>query len=78
MQSHHDPKEFVSHAPGYWSNKGISDSDWNDWTWQLRNRVTSLAQLEDCLGEIVADEGAIDRRRHAVGKQRTEDRHMRQ
>ncbi len=37
-------KEFVSHAPGYWSE--IAPELWNDWKWQLKNRVTSLAQLE--------------------------------
>src|SRR5262250_754186 len=38
-----DGKEFVSHAPGRWS--GIDPKLWNDWKWQLKNRVTSLAQL---------------------------------
>jgi lysine 2,3-aminomutase len=39
-----DGKEFVSHAPGYFT--GIAPELWNDWKWQLQNRVTSLAQLE--------------------------------
>ena len=39
-----DGKEFVSHAPGYWP--GVAPELWNDWKWQLKNRVTSLAQLE--------------------------------
>src|SRR5256712_8860921 len=39
-----DGKEFVSHAPGYWSD--VAPQLWNDWKWQLKNRVTSLAQLE--------------------------------
>src|SRR6267143_902109 len=39
-----DGKEFVSHAPGYWPE--ASQELWNDWKWQLKNRVTSLAQLE--------------------------------
>src|SRR5207245_10425369 len=40
-------KEFVSHAPGYWSSDGGTAPElWNDWKWQLKNRVTSLAQLE--------------------------------
>ncbi len=42
-----DGKEFVSHAPGYWS--GITPELWNDWKWQLKNRVTTLAQLEQHL-----------------------------
>ena len=37
-------KEFLSHAPGYWPD--VSPELWNDWKWQLKNRVTSLAQLE--------------------------------
>src|SRR6266704_6256574 len=37
-------KEFVSHAPGYWPD--AAPELWNDWKWQLKNRVTSLAQLE--------------------------------
>ena len=45
-----DGKEFVSHAPGYWSNDGgIVPELWNDWKWQLKNRITSLAQLEQHL-----------------------------
>jgi hypothetical protein len=39
-----DGKEFISHAPGYWPE--TSPELWNDWKWQLKNRVTSLAQLE--------------------------------
>jgi lysine 2,3-aminomutase len=49
MQSDHDPKGFSSPAPGFWKDQKVSDKDWNDWTWQLRNRVTSLAQLESCI-----------------------------
>src|SRR5205807_2428110 len=45
-----DGKEFLSHAPGYWSRDGgIPAKLWNDWKWQLKNRVTSLAQLEQQL-----------------------------
>ena len=38
------PKNFVSHAPGYW--KGAGASDWNSHIWQLKNRVDSLPELE--------------------------------
>ena len=45
-----DGKEFVSHAPGYWSRDGgVAPELWNDWKWQLKNRVTSLEQLESRL-----------------------------
>src|SRR5436309_13499246 len=39
-----DGKEFVSHAPGYWSD--ATPELWNNWKWQLKNRVTTLGQLE--------------------------------
>jgi lysine 2,3-aminomutase len=37
-------KAFRSHALGYWPN--VLPEQWNDWKWQLKNRVTNLAQLE--------------------------------
>ncbi len=42
-------KEFRSHAPGYWSEKNIAHADWNNAAWQLRNRITTLKQLEEHL-----------------------------
>jgi lysine 2,3-aminomutase len=38
------PKAFRSHAPGFW--EGQDFTDWGSHTWQLKNRITSLAQLE--------------------------------
>ncbi len=40
----HPDYPFTSSAPGYWPN--ASPAEWNDHLWQLRNRVTTLAQLE--------------------------------
>lgn len=40
-------KAFRSHAPGHWPD--VSPEQWNDWHWQLRNRVTTLEQLEQKL-----------------------------
>ncbi len=40
-------KSFISHAPGYWPD--VDPAQWNDWKWQLKNRVTTLAQLEQHL-----------------------------
>src|SRR5438067_13654968 len=40
-------KSFVSHAPGHWPD--VAPEKWNDWKWQLKNRVTNLAQLEEKL-----------------------------
>ncbi|MBL9159125.1 MAG: KamA family radical SAM protein [Verrucomicrobiales bacterium] len=42
-------KTFRSHAPGYWADLGVSPEDWNSATWQLKNRITSLKQLEEHL-----------------------------
>lgn len=39
-------KTFSSGAPGYWEEENVSVEDWNSYRWQLRNRVTSLSQLE--------------------------------
>src|SRR5271154_4599541 len=35
---------FPSAGRGIWSH--VPDADWNDWRWQLRNRITSLEALE--------------------------------
>src|SRR3979490_2806960 len=37
-------KRFLSFAPGFWPD--IAPELWNDWKWQLKNRVTNLEQLE--------------------------------
>ena len=42
-------KIFRSHAPGYWKDKGVSAEDWNSAQWQLKHRITTLAQLEEHL-----------------------------
>ncbi len=47
-------KEFRSHAPGYWKDKHVAESDWRSATWQLKNRITTLAQLEEHL--VLSDE----------------------
>ena len=41
---HKNVKAFASHAPGYWPE--ANPAQWSDWKWQLKNRITSLAQLE--------------------------------
>jgi lysine 2,3-aminomutase len=38
---------FISHAPGYWPAAAMEN--WDDHRWQLRNRVDSLADLEQRL-----------------------------
>ena len=37
---------FTSSAPGYWANEDIPHEDWNSAKWQLKNRVSSLADIE--------------------------------
>ena len=46
---------FVSSAPGFWPD--VSPSDWADWRWQLKNRITSLSGLEKHL-ELTSEERA--------------------
>lgn len=40
-------RAFSSYAPGYWAHQ--SHSEWDSWQWQLRNRITTLAALEEHL-----------------------------
>jgi lysine 2,3-aminomutase len=47
-------KEFRSHAPGYWKDQLVPAADWNSAKWQLKNRITTLSQLEEHL--VLADE----------------------
>ncbi|MSR66472.1 MAG: KamA family radical SAM protein [Pedosphaera sp.] len=49
-------KQFSTAGRGAWA--AVSDSDWNDWRWQLKNRITSLAQLERLLPELTVEERA--------------------
>jgi len=36
---------FQSHAPGYWPAEAMEK--WDDYKWQLRNRINSLNELEE-------------------------------
>ena len=49
-------KQFRSAGRGFW--RDVSDSDWNDWRWQLKHRVTSLAQLEKLMPTLTPEEHA--------------------
>ncbi|MCC6234798.1 MAG: KamA family radical SAM protein [Verrucomicrobiales bacterium] len=49
-------KAFRDAGRGPW--QAIADSDWNDWRWQLKNRVTTVEQLEKLLPELTAAERA--------------------
>ena len=39
-------KSFRSSAIGYCADEGVTDQEWNDHKWQLKNRISSLPQLE--------------------------------
>jgi len=47
--THLPEKAFTSHAPGYWRDRNIDPKDWSSHAWQLRNRITTLSQLEEHL-----------------------------
>jgi len=49
-------KEFHSAGKGFWSN--VSDAEWSDWRWQLKNRITTLEQLQRLLPTLTPDEYA--------------------
>ena len=40
-----DLRENWHAGQGRW--KDVPAAEWNDWHWQLRNRITTLAQLEE-------------------------------
>ena len=46
---------FISHAPGYWAT--ASTPHWDEWHWQQRNRVTTLAVLDQHL-QLTSEERA--------------------
>ncbi len=48
-------RRFRSHAPGFWPD--VPAELWNDWKWQLKNRVTTLEGLERHL-RLTRDERA--------------------
>ena len=49
-------KQFHSAGRGFWAN--VSDHDWNDWRWQLKHRITSLAHLQRFLPTLTPEEYA--------------------
>ncbi|HZV33699.1 MAG TPA: KamA family radical SAM protein [Verrucomicrobiae bacterium] len=49
-------KEFHSSGRGFWSD--VPDVEWNDWKWQLKNRITSLEQLQKLMPMLTPQERA--------------------
>ncbi len=52
----HELKSFRSAGRGFWSD--VSDKDWNDWRWQLKNRISTLAQLQRLMPTLTPEEYA--------------------
>jgi lysine 2,3-aminomutase len=49
-------KEFHSAGRGFWAD--VSDADWNDWRWQLKNRITTVEQLQRLMPTLTPEEFA--------------------
>jgi lysine 2,3-aminomutase len=49
-------KQFTSPGKGFWAD--IPDSSWNSWQWQLKNRITSLNQLQRIMPTLTPEEYA--------------------
>ncbi len=47
-------RPFKTVGKGHWED--VSDEDWNDWRWQLKNRVTRLDQLEAKIPNLTPEE----------------------
>jgi len=47
-------KQFHSAGRGAW--RDVSDKDWNDWRWQLKNRITTVEQLQKFLPTLTPEE----------------------
>jgi len=49
-------KEFHSAGRGFWAD--VPETDWNDWRWQLKHRITSLPQLQRLMPTLTPEEYA--------------------
>ena len=49
-------KVFRSAGRGFWSD--VPEADWNDWRWQLRQRITSVEQLQKLMPTLTPEEFA--------------------
>ena len=49
-------KEFRSAGRGFWHD--VPEAQWNDWRWQLKNRLSTLAQLERLMPTLSPEERA--------------------
>jgi lysine 2,3-aminomutase len=61
-------KEFSSAGRGFWSD--VPEADWNSWTWQLKNRISTLEHLQRLMPTLTPEEyagTALANRRLALG-----------
>jgi lysine 2,3-aminomutase len=49
-------KQFRSAGRGFWNH--VSDAEWNDWRWQLKNRITNADQLQRLMPTLTPEEFA--------------------
>jgi len=49
-------KEFRPAGRGFWAD--VPDADWNDWHWQLRQRITTVEQLQRLMPTLTPEEVA--------------------
>ena len=47
-------KSFKSAGRGFWHD--VSESDWNDWHWQMKHRITTVEQLQKFLPTLTPEE----------------------
>ncbi len=58
-QSNDLGRDFLPSYGGYWADQNVSPEEWNDWKWQMRHRIRSLAQLEEHLVLIDAERAGV-------------------
>lgn len=61
-------KQFSSPGRGFWSD--VPEADWNNWTWQLKNRISTLEHLQRLMPTLTPEEyagTALANRRLALG-----------
>ena len=49
-------KKFEPAGRGFWQD--VPESDWNDWHWQLKHRITTLQQLQALMPTLTPEEYA--------------------
>ena len=50
-------KESLKQEP--WLRWGVSEAEWNDWHWQVRNRIQTVEELEKVVPLTAAEKADI-------------------